>query len=335
MDEAAIQGFISAVSSESFVRYQKQFADGIVSGLSEGYANNLNEPKLVECLINHINGQDLLSDDVPLELSTRSIFIHGNRSQVEFDYYDELVRRELGDMIFIISLVLDGKKQFEKFTINQFKKENPKTARPAWDISNQAQLYLLARFPAFSGVAGSLVPEHDHRLPNYSGCLGSYGLLFKPGNFMFTSAPFLAALLNHRKTINIENIAALRLAEVEPLGRPCPRRANLLRPPFGNYCLAYDASDFSYKYLTLGLGEPTFMAQGRYNRQAKRFLDQLISTVKSKGDAASEFAKRFTSSRDTGESSLNPPSPNLKINGGGIGIVHTIINLSPRTGKSV
>ena len=98
-------------------------------------------------------------------------------------------------MIFIVSVYFQGKKYFEKLTINQFKKAN-KTS--SWSIKNKEQLFLLSRFPVFRGIQGSIIDEKNYAIPNYSGCLGSYGFLYKPGDFAFVSATKLDSYVGQK-----------------------------------------------------------------------------------------------------------------------------------------
>jgi len=42
------------------------------------------------------------------KISTKSIFIHRNKFLAEFEYYGERIKKELGDLIFILSVIYNG-----------------------------------------------------------------------------------------------------------------------------------------------------------------------------------------------------------------------------------
>ncbi|GFP37652.1 hypothetical protein HKBW3S44_01329 [Candidatus Hakubella thermalkaliphila] len=124
--EKVVTKYMEIIKSDTFAKYEKEFAQRICSALSKGYLRKLPEPPLVQIIENVVNGVHNLTmkdDKTYFELLTRSIFIHGNKSQVEFDYYGQNMQGEFGDLIFIISVVFNGWKYFEKLTINQFKKD--------------------------------------------------------------------------------------------------------------------------------------------------------------------------------------------------------------------
>jgi len=47
----------------------------------------------------------------------------------------------------------------------------------------------------------------DYNLPNYSGCLGSHGLLYYLGDFAFISSKQLDAILSGKNKLKLENLA--------------------------------------------------------------------------------------------------------------------------------
>ena len=170
-----IKKYAEVVNDEKFILHWKKLSEKLLRGIQKNY--DLHEPNIVEIIENIINnfGQ-FHTNGRYFSVSTNSIFIHGNKSQVEFEYYGKSTRRELGDIIFILSVVYNGKKYFEKMTINQVKKSK----NVLWNFNNDSakeQLYLLSRFPTFRGTNNSLIPTKNYNLPNCSGCLGSHGLL--------------------------------------------------------------------------------------------------------------------------------------------------------------
>lgn len=63
---------------------------------------------VIERIINKLNGLSVLTNR--FKISTKSIFIHGNKSQVEFEYYGQRAQRELGDLVFILSVIYNGRR---------------------------------------------------------------------------------------------------------------------------------------------------------------------------------------------------------------------------------
>ncbi len=342
--ERAVEKYLVAIRSDIFAEYEKEFAQKITSALAKGYLQNSHETPLVQIVEDVVNNVDNLNRKDHFELSTRSIFIHGNKSQVKFDCYGQSVPSiELGDLIFIISVVFDNKKYFEKFTINQFKRDKRNTKSISWSIGNRKQLYLLSRFPTFRGVKG-LIPKKDFNLPNYSGCLGSYGLLYNPGDFAFVSATGLDSFIGHKKTLKKKELYHLTEKYLFPyfpyfypdidelLSLSSEFKRYLSWNLFGNYHRAYNVFDFAHKYLRVGIGEPIFMKIGIYNSLAKNFLHELFSAVKIKARRERDILKfidgffRYDYASSEGEGSFRG-NIEFDFEGGGIGIIHTIINL--------
>jgi hypothetical protein len=137
--KSVVDKYVAATRSDAFATYEKDFAEAISIALSTGYRENRYEPKLVKGIEDVVNRLNRLSmrRHSPFEISTKSIFIHGNKSQVEFSYYGQRKQTEFGDLIFIVSVALNGKKYFEKMTVNQFKKDSLGSKGASWDISNR------------------------------------------------------------------------------------------------------------------------------------------------------------------------------------------------------
>lgn len=299
-----IEKYLELINTEHFAKYCRDFACRMQKGLSTGYKQRAYEPKLVSVVEKVVNElKELSTSTNGFKISTKSIFIHGNRSQVEFEYYGQRVQRELGDLIFILSVIYDGKKYFEKFTISQFKKEDE---RLRWSFSNKEQLYLLSRFPSFKGVKGALIPQREFHLPNYSGCLGSYNLLYRPGDFVFVSASRLESFIGDRKSIGVVNISKLWESTTSyftypiPFDYPdikelfyiwwecCKRRFPIPFFPYyfigvlGFSWFASNVHDFVDKYLRGYIGELTYSDIGMNNRPAFDFLRELLSAIMKK-----------------------------------------------------
>jgi hypothetical protein len=327
----AIWQFESASRSDLFAEYQKDFAKHLTSALSREYLKG--EVKSVRTIEKFVNSVHSLKKrgmgvyGMPFELLTNSIFIHGNKSQVEFDYYGQKNGSiELGDLIFISTVVFERKKYFEKMTINQFKIDSKRKRAIYWTINNKKQLYLLSRFPTFRPVRG-IIPRKEYNLPNQSGCLGSYGLLYRPGDFAFISATRLDSLIGSQRTI--------RQDELSEHFSGSGRCSLACCPVLGDCHLCLDLYSFTNHYLRLNIGEPVFAKEGSYNRQAKSLFNDLIVALqraakKEKPDQRIirflEFFRRFPYTDDSEQDTFtkNSDSP---INNGGIGIIHTTIML--------
>jgi len=358
--ERMLEKYIQLIESDGFARYEKDFAQRITSALSKGYIQTLNETPMVRIVENVVNDlHDLttpMRNDRPYpQLCTRAVFIHGDKSQVEFDYYGESAQRELGDMVFIISVVFNGQKYFEKLTINQYKKDKKRSKGIIWSIDNKKQLYLLSRFPTFRGIKGSLIPIKDFSLVNYSGCLGSFGLLYRPGDFAFVSAGKLDSFIGSRKSLKIGELYHF-ISETEkhlipPFLHTCPdievilylmHRFNmpdvfrwyLALNLFRNYHYAHNVFEFAHRYLTVGIGEPVYMKLGIHSPQARNFLREFLSAVGSKAKQENlenvlNFVRGFFEygyAGDEGESGFTRDMRS-DFGGGGMGIIHTTINL--------
>lgn len=346
------QKIIDWESSDVFSRYEKEFAGKLAEGLAMDYVSRKDEPEMVETVENLVNNADGLHDKYnSIRLATRGIFIHGNKSQVSFNCYGGLSQRELGDLIFIISIVYNGQKYFEKLTIAQFKKDSRNQRTSSWSI-DEKQLYLLSRFPTFRGLRSSLIPSWDFSLPNYSGALGSYALLFKPGDFSFVSATGLSSFLGNEKNLNQREIYKMHSLDNRgliptlilcyyPYVKLSYFQTRLTEEYLSenlfnrNSHFSSNAFDFSHKYLRFGIGEPIFMKWGQANAEARKLLLGIFSKIKSQAgrdpkNAAKlrEFCDGFYqySYADGGNDGETNLENNEGFEDGGIGIIHTTIN---------
>ena len=352
--EEIIEKYLQLINTKHFAKYEKDFASTLQIGLNEGYNRGFYEPAMVsiiEGIVNKLNGLSVSVNRS--KISTKSIFIHGNKSQVEFEYYGQKVQRELGDLIFILSVIYNGKKYFEKFTISQFKKDND---RLRWNISNKEQLYLLSRFPSFRGTRSSIIPMREFNLPNYSGCLGSFSLLFRPGDLAFVSATQLENIVGNRKSIDIVNISKLwespshYFTYYPPFDWPyiqkllhiqckmCGHRMFIpFFPPYfvGILGLSHSASnihDFVDKYLRGYIGELTYSDVGFYNKPALDFLRELLSAImlkaqkENKTEVAGFVTEFFEHPYGDNEGGIQK-DVEFDYEDGGIGIIYTLINL--------
>jgi len=113
MVEIVLKKYVDTIRSETFLEYEKEFAQKICSAMEEGYSRGFHEPKIVETIVKNVHNYKIRNEEQSFEISTKSIFIHGQRSQVKFSYYGQEMQRELGDLIFIANIVFNGEKYFE------------------------------------------------------------------------------------------------------------------------------------------------------------------------------------------------------------------------------
>ena len=316
-----IKKYIDVVDTESFVKHWKKLAHGLILGIQERYQKGDYEPNIVELIKSIVNNiGSFETKDSEIKISTNSVFVHGNKSQVEFEYYGRKTQRELGDIIFILSVVYNGKKYFEKMTITQVKKSN----KANWNLSSNSakeQLYLLSKFPKFRGVSNSLIPRKEYNLPNYSGCLGTHGLLYYPGDFALVSSNMLDIILRNKKQLKLEDLLLYSGREYYlNLHYRCSKFYPLMciSPVLGNSCIAYNAYEFSDKYLRGCIGEMVYSKDFHYNHHAFQFLQDLFSVMRKK-------AKKENLKGDQGNEGYI--EFNYEGEGGGMGIIHTTINL--------
>jgi hypothetical protein len=352
-----IKKYIKITNNEKFIRHWKELSEKLIMGIQNSYSNREdNIVKIIESIINSVGTVGTQGKWQKFSISTNSVFIHGNKSQVEFNYYGKNPQRELGDIIFILSVVYNGRKYFEKMTINQVKKSKDASWR-FYSDSAKEQVYLLSRFPTFKGAKGLLIPQKEYNLPNNSGCLGTHGLLYSPGDFALISSKELEVLLSKKKTIRLNDLLGLEKKAIQTMLYPCcllsdydieecfyifhklihhlPRYYRCFPficdlPVLGNDCISYNSYDFSKKYLLGHIGELIYAEELPYNSSAFQFLQDLLNAVRRKAEI--ERAKdvlNFISSfyyygySDRGGESYGEGD----YEGGGIGIIHTMVNL--------
>jgi len=115
-----LEKYLQVSMTSEFILHGKKLACKLTQGLRKGFCENLWEPCIVstiEKIINEVGGWCTSTNK--FKIDTRSIFIHGNKSIVKLECSGE--KCELGDIIFILSIVYKGKKYFEKLTISQMK----------------------------------------------------------------------------------------------------------------------------------------------------------------------------------------------------------------------
>ncbi|MBC7122420.1 MAG: hypothetical protein H5T94_04170 [Pseudothermotoga sp.] len=236
-----------------------------------------------------------------IRISTRGIFIHGGTIQVEFEYFDKPRVRELGDLIFVLTVNFHHRKYLEKFTVTQLKKgqeDKYGANRLSLESAGKEQMYLLSRFPRFKVTRG-ILNKKEYLLQNYSGCLGSIGVFFKPGDMLIISAKTLEGILGGRSSITQRQLTVSMTAS-KFVARPCccrilfcsgeieealwksePLRlfCSLCQSIACSDCFAGNVYEFSWKFLGGFIGEPTFVFGSKFNTSALGFLNDLLTAA--------------------------------------------------------
>lgn len=362
-----IKKYVEITNEDSFIRHWKKLSERLMEGIQGSYSDR--EENIVKIIENIINSVDHFeSPGHRFDIFTNSIFIHGNKSQVEFDYYRKSTQRELGDIIFILSVVYNGRKYFEKITINQVKKlkEDYKWSFNKKDkkgkYPDREQLYLLSRFPTFKGVKNSLITSKEYNLPNNSGCLGTHGFLYNPGDFALISSKeleliiisskkkslWLCDLLGFGKKVMVYPCCIFRDTKecINILHVLIPCLTEYLKyfpfvcdlPILGNDCISYNSYDFSKKYLLGHIGELIYAKKLPHNRPVFQFLQDLLNAIRRRAERehaknVSNFISSFYSynygdNYNYGDSDRSDEGyEEGDYEGGGIGIIHTTVNL--------
>jgi hypothetical protein len=197
----AVSDFYKSSHEQRFIEEQKKVTSAINSVLSKIYLNDGDEIDLVKGTINALNRTP------GHRFKMESVFIHGNKSQIKFDYYGKIATKELGDLIFVSTMTYHSKPIIQKMTIVQAKKDRRKK-NSSWGLDNE-QLHFLTTWPPFEGVKG-IFPKRQNIVIDNSGCLGSYLLYREPGEFVFIAAPTLGRFLGNKKSVKISELAAIQ-----------------------------------------------------------------------------------------------------------------------------
>jgi hypothetical protein len=166
-------------SSIDFKKWQDNLSNEIYSSLKSNVTSG--EVEMVTDLC------DVMSSQKYKGLHIESKKIHGKTSEVEFNYANEKVVKELADMVIVSIVTSRGKIKLLKTAFIQNKKgTSNKKSSCSWKI-DQEQLFLLKNFPKFTGVSGIFKDEEIIFL-NHSSTLGNYGLFTPTGDMAFLTS---------------------------------------------------------------------------------------------------------------------------------------------------
>ncbi|MBI4977151.1 MAG: hypothetical protein HZC28_06685 [Spirochaetes bacterium] len=229
------------------------------------------------------------------EISFNSVFIHGfNHSDkgsypsgVEFDYLNNLTeKRELADIIFTTSFYENNNKILEKISFNQAKWGAIKRTTSSWEIDKE-QLFLLTNFPRFSGANGSLIPNTDFNIEDFSRCLGSYGLMTTE-NFIYLSARNLQQLIGGKKTINLNDFKSIPSINAHP----DYHRYYHYIPSIFSKTFCNNTYEFITDYLSGRIGE-VIIGVFLQNDSARFLFHNILSAIKNLTNSQ-DFTRDFT-----------------------------------------
>lgn len=263
-----LEQFQRGTESDEFAAYEKEFASRINTSIRRGFRYKRKEPLIVKQIRDLLKSLEGIPDIAGggFSLRTRTMFIHGFRSMVQFNDLGAPAKRELGDLAFVYSIVRRGLVYFQRLTINQVKKTD---RDGTWHI-DEKQLRLLSQFPTFTGAAGSYVGKYPHNLPNLSGCLGSYGLM-DPNEFLFVGAQDFANLLGDRREVKRPEVLGLGDTLDHPFTLPLPPAAGQGKG-LDNFRFASNTVSFSSRFLRLGIGEVAFLPPGLWDNPQARHI---------------------------------------------------------------
>ncbi len=341
-----VMEFAKASRSDAFIRDEKKVCSALQGALSAVYRDDGDEVQLVERTVEALNSSH--GRHVRLE----SMFIHGNRSRVAFDYYGKEAKKELGDLLVVSTLTNMGTPILQKLTIVQAKRDTKKPY--AWGIDKE-QLFFLSNWPEFKGVTG-IFPKREFAIPDYSGCLGSYYLYREPGDLVFVSAKELEKSLGSRKRITFDELLATQAKRGDAYSPPSgpfafpfmhPEEADYYfekyyrhfmrrgpMPPFGfpscdtpsqilrNVHFGKSVNDAIADFSRLNIGEPVFAHDSAM--PVNDFAYRLLNTV-------IRYVVRTEQGRLGQLMEFNADAPFFEeadLDGTSIGIVHTITEVA-------
>ncbi len=314
--------------NDRFVQFTKELSFKLNNILCE----DLKEVESVKKWVDTFNNTNEFNDN-GVSIKFNSVFIHGfdhrfnhyengsHPSGVEFDYLNNSKsKKELGDILFISSFCENNQKYLEKISINQTKWGVIKKTTSTWEI-DEKQLYLISRFPRFNGVNGSIIPNCDFNIEDYSKGLGSYGLMTKE-NFIYVSALDVLQFIGGKKSINLNDLKNCQRNEFHPdvfwyVYSDLIRFSKL-------YC--GNTYEFVTEYLRGKIGE-VIDGEHNTNKEAKRLLNHMLSNIKSYSQQTNnQNVINFLNNYGDFTDSDNLINNNIDLNGN-FGIIQMKINL--------
>jgi hypothetical protein len=340
--------FNKATIKDAFIAEEKEVSSAIQAVLADVYLNDGDEIDLVKKTVETLNSSR------SYHFTLESAFIHGNKSQIEFQYYGKKAHKELGDLLIVSTMTRRGTPLLQKLTIIQAKRDTRKAC--TWGIDKE-QLFFLSNWPQFNGIRG-IFPKRTLAIPDHSGCLGSYYLYREPGDFVFISARELEFLIGSQKRITFDDmlknqteikrhsrtshpslsfpsiihpeefydILEKYLYKYYKLGYPLPlfpHVADGASQILQNVCFCKNVNDSIGNFARLNIGEPIYSVDSivPVNEFAYRMLNTVV---------------RYVMRMDQGNlgrlRSFNAEAPyfeELDMEGVRVGVIHSITEVSP------
>ncbi len=276
MDEFFMK-YQDLISSVEFIKLCKELSYKLNNELGK----DLKEVETVRNWIEIFNNTSTVS--VPgLSINFNSIFIHGyihsnadNPSGVEFDYINNTkCNKELADIIFVTSFFNKNKKICEKISFNQAKWGVLKKTL-SWTIDKE-QLFLLSRFPRFSGASDSVIKNKDYYINDFSKGLGSYGLMTKE-NFIFLSAYDLQTFIGGKGSVSLNDFKYCNSELIHS-------RHYLWSPYIFDFSVPFCNNTFEFvtNYLQGNVGE-LVNSEHFKNVEAHKLFQDILVSIKDKG----------------------------------------------------
>lgn len=296
---------------DGFTVFQNEVVRDFYDALGQGYSNGENEVALVKRLVDAVQGKSYGP------ISLHGAMLHGSRSYVEFNYRDQPVTKELGDMAILSMVTAGSERLLQRITIVQ----NKRTGGKSWGL-DQEQLFMLKNFPPFSGHRGIFRGRDNVTFRDSSGCLGSYGLLAEPGEMLFASARLVSEFASGKKSVSHSDIASPGAVVpgshrnggfpfLLPYGRFHPKEWMFMleewfhefgpgSSPFsaaegflGNVIFGRDLYDLTRSWTRLSIGEPTCVANIVVNGTVDAFSNFLLRSAGLGGLANLPFDELF------------------------------------------
>lgn len=346
--ESIAQAVFELENSNKFLQYTNAISDSLSAVIKKDYEQGANEPTIVKDISKAINLVQTVSERLESGLmfssNINSAFIHGKKSFVEFSLAGSKHRCELGDVIFISSLAWKGKIVAERITINQVKKENPKS-KSSWGI-DKTQFFLLMRFPTFKGVSGFFNGNTVNAV-NETGCLGSYGFLKYSDDLAFVGSMILDACLGGESSLKKDSFLCFHLLDKLSNIGSIGFSPFYFRSRFWSYSVEYcpNIYDFVRHYCRSLIGEPVCGYYG-FNSSIKVLADIIKNSAnkKAKEEKANKelqalvtsfsrfpYAYQETSGNRNGRVIEDNPSIEIETGEyGGLAIIHSMINIGER-----
>jgi len=288
-----MEEYILLMQDPDFLRFRNELSQDIYEALGRGYAGSDNEVGLVTKMVEVTNGKKYQNINIVSEK------IHGAKSYVQFPYRGSSVTKELADMLVISVLSKGSERVLQKLCIIQ-----NKMLRKGITRIDEEQLFLLKNFPPFSASQGIYAGAKDVMMFNRSKCLGAYMFFDWPGEASYLTAKYLSQVLGGKPSFKRDLFAHLSPSELPESGNAFGASLGFLYPmmfeeffyrfhkrgywplfsgqvlsPFSSGGQFLDVHDFINAWLTMGVGEMTFVLGNTLDPNADALATSAMRSV--------------------------------------------------------